>query len=407
MSSTDAVGPRPTGGLPHPVLVETPQEATAKPAGPRPDSSPAAPAANASGWDPDAAEEITFQFGETAEERTRAAETRLEYDEPESTPTVHIEVVHRVMQLMEGRDAYLLLRQKAAEFARAYVSGRTDAAHLLEMESLGEAQRYALRRMTLDVLERRGRESATARFHAEQSPGTEDASVLGAGVEFEGGFALPADGTVGVGIAQAATATGYFRTLAIDPTLRAVFDAIVSAGGVDQAAVAMRAIQAGWGRDVSLRTAQDIGVFVGVTRLVSLVASVVASGRTFVSEAGRIDPPPGLPFQCARSMLELGVSSVPATPVDRLVSLVALPSTPPKTRMDLLASLFRLASRWPDPIWASNDTRWAVLQFITRQRAVPVPARERARPARLWRLTRERLMRDWPGEVDDSTDDES
>ena len=312
----------------------------------------------------DSAEELTFQFSEVVEAREKTLEHKTQESE-KSESELTVTQVHAIMTLMEGHAGYASIRAQARHFAHTFASNPGRALELLQPTELDGEHRYALLTLAIDALDRSGRHelSTQLRQHA----------------RVQHLFDIDRDDKVmhlvasGLGAQQRASSAdfrardSYFQLLSIQPSVRSVFDAATESQGLLHIARSLEDIQlAGNGQTTSARLEQ-IGCFLAVSRLAEVVRTMIGFGHELISKAARREvKDPEEPVKIARHLIDLGNSSVPSAPLDKLATTV-LGQCDNTAKAAFFGSLHLQVRQWPSDVWTMAEGKKILLDHLVRK----------------------------------------
>jgi hypothetical protein len=312
----------------------------------------------------DAAEELTFQFSEVVEAQEKTLEQRIESSEKHDAD-LSVAQVHAIMTLMEGHEGYATIRAQARQFAHAFANNPEHALDLLQPTELDGERRYALLTLAIDALDRSGRQdlSGELRQHGRAH------HILDVGHDDKvrrlvaSGIGTPPRGAP----TDMSSRESYFQLLAIQPSVRSVFDAAAEAQGLQHVASSLEGIQlTGQGQTASAHLEQ-IGCFLAVNRLVEVVRTMIGFAHQLIVQTARRDAiDRGEPIKVARHLIDLGNTSVPSAPLEKLASVI-LGQCDDLAKAAFFGSLHLQVRRWPSPIWTMTEGKKILLDHLVRK----------------------------------------
>jgi hypothetical protein len=326
----------------------------------------------------DAAEELTFQFSEVVEAREKSL-ARLMEASKEQKAELTVTQIQAIMTLMEGHDGYATIRAQARQFAHAFARNPEHALDLLRPEEFDGECRYALLTLAIDALSRSGRPelSTQLRQHARTQP------LLDSGHD-DRVMRLAA---AGIGTRQRASPAdfpareSYFQLLAIQPSVRSVFDAATEAQGLQRIARALEDMQLAGNRQTTAARLEQIGCFLAVNRLVEVVRTMSGFGNELIRKIARRDvKDPEEPIRVTRHLIDLGNTSVPSGPLDRLATMV-LGQCDDTAKAAFFGSLHFQVRQWPSAVWTMPEGKKILLDNLVRKQLLSNASRSQS----VWR----------------------
>lgn len=323
----------------------------------------------------DAAEELTFQFSEVVEARETSLEQQMETSGAQAAELTTTQV-HAIMTLMEGHDGYASIRAQARQFAHAFARNPERALELLRPAEYDGECRYTLLTLAIDALGRSGRPELCEqlRRHARVQPlldsGHEDKvmrlAASGIGTQHR---ASPADFRA---------RESYFQLLAIQPSVRSVFDAATEAQGLQHVARSLEDIQLAGNWQAPSARLEQIGCFLAVSRLVEIVRTMSGFGHELIRQIARRDlRDPEEPIRVTRHLIDLGNSSVPSGLLDKLATMV-LGQCDETAKAAFFASLHLQVRRWPPAVWTMTDGKKILMDHLVRKQLPSNAARSQS-----------------------------
>lgn len=310
----------------------------------------------------EAFEEITFQASENEEaEMHDEALTRETHRRDQVGSTVPVEQVQEVMRLLEGHQGYMTLRHQARRFAQMWQRDPQAAMDLLSPASYPPAQRYAVIRMAADLIEKTDslRESNRLplldQFQTLDQPDDPQLRKLFAVLEATHRTNNPSEGP-----SPTERTSSLMQLLAGRPTVRVLMDASPSLDGVsainEQARSAAKA-----GRFTS--AAAEVGMLVGMSRLVGLVRTMGAHGEALAATArtpGSANPPTVL--KVTRALFDACGAAAPAPMMEKLFTGALQVSR--QNRSEVEGHLLGQIPKYPDLVWLNQDTKGTMQKLL-------------------------------------------
>jgi hypothetical protein len=337
-----------------------------------------------------AAEELTFQFSEKTEALLHKTAEHGADESMKADDVERLESVKQVMKMLAGDATYASLRSRALAIAAAVSSGRLDVADkLLNTTDLPASQRYGVLCMALDGLREHLDPSAVARLHA-QGESVYRPAQSGLATAKRSLQPLPKPG------ADAAASTDF---LALRPNVRGMLEGTLSSAGMK------RVTSSGDLERLMLRADFHDRVVAGA--VVAIVTSLVRSARTVLAQSASLlaasgdeaaAHDPDSIHKLARQTLDLTSTGAARSQLDRFIADLLQnprrrcrwcarlrPATCPDCAQaasdcgcparawrcvcpnprDAMKLLLRSqAVQWPWAVWASVDSRSALLSLL-------------------------------------------
>jgi HrpJ-like domain len=337
--------------------------------------------ANASDWQANATEELTFQFSALVETHTKSLEERLNAV-PDHVSQLRIDRVRQLLRMLEGDQAHTRIRATVESMVQAYqgnpgVAGIDQRAAEPSGPAMEPARRYAFMRLALNELEtRKADPGALAWLHDEL-----DTLYTEHGVQIRAALNIaPVMAESDISQARAKELRdAYYELLNAKLSPRFLFERLLQLGAGNALTQAHALLQRAFWSDLqSLHPSMDRlklhRCAYEVMTMGQICQTLVAQARTLLSKfsPGYPGPPENdrdLEVRCAKEMLALADSMNPPRAMLERIGVIAGANTKSAQAAPALAAastqkevllynhLFRQIQQWPPTLWAMPDRK--------------------------------------------------